>query len=476
MTLDFTPTLSRLWRVCLMLCVIVLAAGSTSANASLLYDRLEISMYGRMGAAWDPSSGRYIQGQRMNVTGSAIGGRLEEGDYLEPAIKLHLLAPSTDTSAPYVDFVITPSMYTQNGLFAGALSNNGDPLVIALFQAYMEAGNILVPNLRVWGGARFYRGTDVHIADIFYFNNLSGQGGGVMYGPLDLAIIMQSANATSGQYNFDVNGDGRIGSGDIRRQRTVFVAQYVHKLEAGHSFHGLAELHLLPAAKVRRDDGTEVGLNADMGWVLGAKAHFDLGNGSFNDMSIRYGSRAASGARGGAQTFFSFGVANAQGVYDDSAGIQAVDHFLYNFGNVFSLNAYAILHWNQGLRNLTAAEGGPGTTVGSAMDFGVGARGEYYFTDHLHLIGEVHYQGVKQAGIAEGNLATALKLTIAPTFVPLGGRTMWARPHFRIFYTAAFYNDAAAIGLVSPYQQVVSDNGRPVKVGHYLGTRVEWWF
>ncbi|WNG19165.1 carbohydrate porin [Cystobacter fuscus] len=475
MTLSSTPTLSRLWRVCLMLCVIALAAGSTSADASLLYDRLEISMYGRMGAAWDPTSGRYVMGQRMNVTGSAIGGRLEEGDYLEPAIKLHLLAPSTDTSAPYVDFVITPAMYSQNGLFAGGPSSNGDPLVISLSQAYIESGNILLPNLRVWGGARFYRGTDVHIADIFYFNNLVGQGGGVMYGPLDLAIIMQGS-LNSPQYNFDVNGDGRLGSGDIRRQRTVFVAQYVHKLESGHSFHGLAELHLLPAVKVTRDDGTQVGLNADLGWVLGAKAHFDLGNGSFNDVSFRYGSRAASGARGGAQTYYSFGQANTEGVYDDSAGIQAVDHFLYNFGSSFSLNAYAILHWSQGLRNLTVPEGGPGTTVGSAMDFGVGARGEYYFTDHLHLIGEVHYQGVKQAEIASGDLATALKLTIAPTFVPLGGRTMWARPHFRLFYTAAFYNDAAAIGLVSSYQQAVSDNGRPVKVGHYLGTRVEWWF
>ena len=123
MTLSSTPSLSQSnWRVCLMLCVIALTTASSSANASLLYDRLEISMYGRMGLAWDPSNGRYVSGSRMNLTGSAIGGRLEEGDYLEPTIKLHLLAPSTDTTAPYVDFVITPSMYSQNGLFNDILT------------------------------------------------------------------------------------------------------------------------------------------------------------------------------------------------------------------------------------------------------------------------------------------------------------------------------------------------------------------
>ncbi|MET0405659.1 MAG: carbohydrate porin [Cystobacter sp.] len=458
-----------------MLCVIAAAMAMPSANASVLYDRLEISMYGRMGAAWDPRSGRFVSGQRMNMTGSAIGGRLEEGDYLEPTIKIHLLAPSTDTTQPYVDFVLTPSMYSQNGLFAGLFSSGGDSLSVQLFQAYMETGNILLPGLRVWGGTRFYRGTDVHIADTFYFNNLAAQGGGIVYGPLDLAILMQTS-VNSGQYNFDANGDGRIGAGDIRRQRTVFVAQYVHKFEAGHSVQGLAELHVLPAAKVRRTrDGAEeeVGLNSDLGWVAGVKAHLDLGNGAFNDMSIRYGTRAASGARAGAQTYGPFGDPDSFGRYDDAAGLQAVEHFLYNFGTTFSLNAYAMLHYNTGLRPGTE----PGTQVKrESLDFGVGARGQYYISDHFHLIGEAHYLGLKDDANANPDLATAVKFSIAPTFVPFGARSMWTRPHFRIFYTVALYNDAAAIGLYSPYQQAVSDGGRPVRVGHFIGSRVEWWF
>ena len=447
------------WRAFLMLCIMMLSAVPSSAHASLLADRLEISMYGRMGLAWTPTSGRFIQGRSLNLTGSPIGGRLEEGDYLEPTIKLHILEKQEAAEAPYVDMVLTPAMYSSSGLFAGIFSTRfSDSLSIQLFQAYVEAGNVLLPGLKVWGGARFYRGADVHIADYFFFNNLSGQGGGVAYGPLDLAVIMQTS-ATSPQYNFDVPGPG---TQDIRRQRTVFVAQYVHKLEAGHSLHGLAEFHLLPSARVRLPDpdGTLVGLRSDYGWVAGLKGHLDLGNGSFNDLSVRYGSRIANGTLGGAQSWDTFGAPAAGGLYSDAAGIEVVDHFLYNFGSAFSLNAYGTLHW---------ARGSSGTDADRSMDFAVGARGTAYLHDNFHLIGEATFQGL-QPGTAE--LATATRLTLMPTFVPTGGRSVWSRPHFRLFYTTAFYDQNAQDARYSPYLQTVGSTA----MAHYLGARVEWWF
>lgn len=457
MTLSAASATRTFSRICLTLCVIALSAVGSSAHASVLADRLEFSMYGRMGLAWTPTSGRFIQGKTLNLTGSSIGGRLEEGDYLEPTLKVHLLEVKKDaTDAPYVDFVLTPAMYSSTGLFAGIFSDRfSDSLSIQLFQGYMEAGNFFMPGFRVWGGARFYRGTDVHIADTYYFNNLSGQGGGVGFGPLDLAVIAQtSGNGT--QYNFDVDGDGKF---DIRRQRTVFIAQYVHKLQSGSSVQGLAEFHLLPAAKTRVG-GVEVGLNADYGWVLGVKGHIDLGNGSFNDMSVRYGSRAANGSRAGAQTWDTFGLPTAAGTFTEAAGVEAVDHFLYNFGSAFSLNAYGIVHWNKGSTD---------SELDRSLNFAVGARGAYYLTDTLHLIGEASYQGLRPGN---ADMGTAVKLSIMPTFVPMGGRSLWARPHFRVFYTAAFYNQAAVDALYSPYLQTVG----PAKVGHYIGSRVEWWF
>ncbi|HYO56778.1 carbohydrate porin [Archangium sp.] len=459
MTLPNTASLFRTpLRVCLMLCVTMLSALPFPAHAGLLADRLELSMYGRMGLAWTPTSGRYIQGRSLNLMGGTIGGRLEEGDYLEPVLRVHILEKQETPEAPYVDMVLTPAIYSANGLFAGLFSTRfSDTLSIQLFQGYVEAGNVLLPGLRMWAGARFYRGADVHIADYFFFNNLSGQGGGIAYGPLDLAVILQTS-LTSNQYNFDVDGNGTL---DIRRQRTVFVAQYVQKFgDSGHSLHGLAELHLLPSARAQLADGSQVGLRSDFGWVAGVKAHLDLGNGSFNDVSVRYGSRIANGSRGGAQTWDTFGAPDLRGLYTNAAGVEAVEHFLYNFSPLFSLNVYGILHWAQGASDLETDK---------SLDFGVGARGVLYLHDKFHLIGEAHYQGF-QPGNAP--LATATKLTIMPTFAPIGGRSVWARPQFRIFYTAAFYDQDAVDALYSPYLQTVG----ATSVGHYLGTRVEWWF
>ncbi|WP_257458245.1 carbohydrate porin [Archangium lipolyticum] len=462
MTFVAVPPLVRACgRALLVLCALVLSIAPSSASASLLADRLELVMYGRVGAAWTPS-GRYIQGRTFNLTGSSIGGRLEEGDYLEPTIKLHLLEKKDDPDAAYVDVVLTPSMYASNGLFVGIFSNRfSQTLQIELFQAYVEAGNVLLPRLRVWAGARFYRGGDVHIADYFYFNNLSSQGAGIAYGPLDVAVLLQTS-ATGSQYNFDVDGDGRL---DLRRERTVFVGQYVHKLEAGHSFHFLGELHLLPALKARVADGTEVGLASDFGWVLGAKAHLDLGNGSFNDLSLRYGSRIANGGRAGGQTWDTFGLPDLNGQFSNAAGVEVVEHFLYNFSKLFSLNAYGILHWNQG---------SSGLRTDKSLNFAAGARSTLYLHDNFHLINEATFQGLRPGG---GPLATATKLSIVPTFVPTGERSVWARPHFRLIYTAAFYDQNAREALTAPYLQTVATAGTAVpKVGHYLGTRVEWWF
>ncbi|HSP79700.1 MAG TPA: carbohydrate porin [Myxococcaceae bacterium] len=440
-----------------MTSALVLLAMPAPARAGVLADRLELSMYGRVGVAWT-HTGKLIQGKTFNLTGGPIGGRLEEGDYLEPTIKLHILEKKKEEEdAPYAHMVLTPAMFARNGLFIGVFSNRfSETLGIELFQAYVEAGNVLVPGLRVWAGARFYRGGDVHIADYFYFNNLSGQGVGVQYGPLDVAVLLQTSG-TSGLYNFDADGDGTL---DVRRQRTVMVGQYVQELGAGHSAHLLTEFHLLPEAKTRLADGKLAGLDADFGWVVGLKGHLELGNGGFNDLSVRYGSRIADGSRAGSQSWDTFGLPGSNGLYKDAAGLEVVDHFLYNFSPLFSLNAYGIAHWNQG------ASGEP---QDKSLDLAVGARGTLYLHDRFHLINEATWQGLR---LGEAPLATAVKLTLMPTIVPSGQRSVWARPHLRLFYTLALYNQQAVDTLASPYLQTMG----PASLGHYLGARVEWWF
>lgn len=441
-------------RLCLLALAVML---SLPAQAQSLTDRLDFSMYGRVGVGWAPTSGEFIQGKTFNLTGRSVGGRLEEGDYLELTMKFHLLKPAADAGpdAPYAYAVLTPAMWADNGLFIGLTSNRfSSTLATELGEAYVAAGNIVIPKLRFWGGVRFYRGTNVYLADYWYFNNLSSQGVGVGYGPLELAVLLQTSASLS-EYVVDVDGDGKP---DRRRQRTVVVGQYVHNFEAKHSLHLLAEFHRLPENTLSSSNNTAV-QPADQGAVLGAKFHMDMGNGSFNDTSVRFGSRIANGSLGGVPTWNTYGLASPNGRYSGAYGVEVVNHMLYNINPLVSVNAYGTLH---------AGRGASGAEADRYVEYAVGAQSTLYLHDQFHLVNEASFQGFRQG---QQKYATVTKLSLVPTLVPTGKRDVWARPHLRLFYTLALHNQAAVDRLISPYLQSVGDS----RVGHYLGARVEWW-
>jgi maltoporin len=436
------------------LAAVLAVLSAVPAQAQSLAERLEFSMYGRVGVAWAPSAGDFIQGRSLNLTGNSLGGRLEEGDYLEPSLKLHLLKPPAENKdAPYAYAVLTPAMWANNGLFIALTSNRfAQTLTLELGEAYVTAGNVLIPGLKFWGGARFFRGTNVYLADYWYFNNLSAQGVGAQYGGLDVAVLLQTS-INGSQYNFDSDGDGKL---DVRRQRTVLVGQYKHEFSNGHSAHLLAELHALPE---RRMSGTQSPLPSDLGWVAGLKSKLNLGNGSFNELSVRYGSRIANGGQAGSPTWVTFGAPALNGKYRNAYSLEAVEHILYNVNPLLSLNAYGILH---------TGKGASGLREDRFLDFSVGAQSTLYLHDQFHLINEASFQGVRDGSDPFG---TAVKLSLAPTLVPNGQRDAFARPHLRLFYTIAFYNQQAVTKLHSPYLQTVGASS----IGHFLGARVEWW-
>jgi maltoporin len=448
----------------LSLGLLLLATVPSRAWADLpISERLDFGMYGRVGLAYS-LDGRVIQGTRLNLRGSALGGRFEESDYLEPTLKFYILKPETQES-PGVRLVLTPAMFARTSLIGFFSTFTTPNLTIELFQAYVEATNVLIPGLSLWGGQRFYRGEDVFMADYFYFNNLSAQGGGIRYKDLDFALLVQTGSRTNAPaYQFDENGDG---TPDSQRQRLVFVSQYVHRFPQGpqsgeplkdraHRLHLLAEFHALPSGRTR--DGAEV-LPSDSGWVLGAKGVLDFGNGNFNTLSVRYGRGIANGSIGSAQTWGTFGTADTSGRFSGAFGVEVVDHFVFNVSRLLSINGYGVLH---------LARGGGGSED-RGFDTSVGARTFLYLHDRVHLINEVTWQ-TRQDG--HGPTGTALKLTVAPTIVPSGVRSVWERPHFRLFYTVAFYNQAARDALMSPYHVAFG----PDAIAHYLGARVEWWF
>jgi maltoporin len=175
---------------------------------------------------------------------------------------------------------------------------------------------------------------------------------------------------------------------------------------------------------------------------------------------VRYGARIANGAAGAAQTFYTFGDPAADMTYDGAYGIELIDHFLWNFGDQFSLNAYGVFNMSVGASDAEEDK---------RMNFAVGARTFLYAHDNFHLINELTFQGRRDG---EMDMGTAVKASVVPTLSLNGERSVWARPHLRLIYTVGFYNDAAVDQMMSPYLQTV---GR-TKAAHFLGTRAEWWF
>jgi maltoporin len=201
----------------------------------------------------------------------------------------------------------------------------------------------------------------------------------------------------------------------------------------------------------------------DIGGVVGAKLTLDFGDGNFNQTSVRYGGGIANGTQSyNAQTWYTFGLPDASGRYGGAYGIELVDHFLVNFGKLMSLNGYAMFHASQG--GLDAV-----TPQNRIYDFATGGRVALYAHKQFHMLTELQYQGRKDG---EDPWGTLVKVTVAPTIVPTGEKSYWARPHMRLFYTTGLYNEQAARTLMSPYLQTV---GR-TRYAHYIGARTEWWF
>lgn len=466
----FLPRLSsRLTAPLSLLTVFALLALPSAARAGLESGPLEIGMYGRVGAAWNPQNGQFVHGRSMNLFGNGtLGGRLEEGDYLEPTVKLHIVRPTADDNTkPWFQFVITPSMFSDNGSFLGAFANNFSArLRIELFQAYLETGNVLVPDLTLWAGQRFYRGSDVHIADYFFFNQLNAQGFGAKYKGLDVAVLLQTS-LNPGQYTVDLDADSDTTGDRIVRQRTVFVGQYVLPVREKHSVHFLGEFHFLPPNRAQR--GTTELQPRDIGYVLGVKGRMDLsalGDGSFNELAVRYGGGIANGSFRVSPTWGTFGAPDEDGTYGGALGLEVVDHFLYNVNPMLSLNAYGILQYSKGASGASEDHG---------TNFATGVRSFLYLHDQFHLINELSLQGVAPGlpeGVESDGMSMATKFSIVPTIVPSGQRSPWARPHLRLIYTFTHYNETALESLSSPYLQAF---GRRAG-NHYLGARAEWWF
>jgi len=453
------------------------------AKAQIAYQNVSnknvsLGSYGRVGVDWSFENGGSI-GRRLNLNNmGSIGGRMEEQDYLEIAPAFHFQPKKGDSTQIYAQMRF--SLYsTSLTSFGNSSSTSLGGLAFAMPEMYVEARNIKGKDLSIWVGARLYRGPDVHIADHFFFNDHSGQGFGIEYKKTRFAGLFVSSTDTSSTVPpfFYLNIKTGTPSAGLR-QRSVWLVEHDFDINERGTLTLLGEFHRMADA----DSGVKIDtidqkLNfpSDHGFVIGFRYANDLKSlmpGSFNQFSLRYGTGIANGGDGGlSRTWLTFGAPDTVSLnFKGAYSVALVDHAVFNIDKKNTVNAYVIMTSSKGAADTDnrAVTYFGREVYNRKFDFTVGARHEYYFSDYFHLLSELHYSQRKDG---TDPLASMVKISIAPIFVPTGQRDTWARPHLRFVTSVARYNDYAMESLYSPYLNFVGQK----RWGYYFGVKAEWW-
>jgi maltoporin len=448
------------------------AFSQTATNKSFSF-----GSYGRVGAGLSPDLKGNI-GRSLNLNGmGSVGGRMEEADYVELLSALHFKAHG-ETDSTLINVQARMAMYSGKGQLIGNVSSSSayGGITLALPELYAEALNIGGSKWSAWIGAKFFRGYDVHIADYYYFDDHSTQGLGVSYNKTTFAVLFPGAVDTSSSvppyfYLNIVDGTPRPGL----RGRTILVGEHIIDFDQGkQKIKLLAEYHHLADANLE-DTATQYNYPAEGGWVAGMEHTINLNTsikGSFNQAAIRYGYGIANGGDGGnTKTWLTYGGPDlTTKKYGNAYSIAFVDHVLLNLTPKYSLNGYGMFTRSRGgSDSLNKSPDFFGREIfNRKTEYAVGVRNFWYITKWFHLITELHYANRKDGSQPS---ATMTKFSIVPTLVPTGKADPWARPHLRLIYSVAMYNDFASQNLYSPY---LSEIGQK-KWGQYIGLRAEWW-
>jgi maltoporin len=450
------------------------AAENSSAQQAVTTNKhFSIGSYGRAGIARGDKI-QYPRSLNLNGMGS-IGGRMEEADYFELATALHFTPVSTKSDTTSISIQSRFAFYTTQGQIIGNVTSNSyGGITAALPELFAEAKNIMGSPWSVWIGARFFRGDDIHIADHFYFDDHSSQGFGVQFKNTQFSIMFPASVDTASSvppyfYINIVNGTPVLGL----RNRSVYIIEHSIPTKDGY-FKLMGEYHRL-AQGTLEDTTTSTNYPADFGYVLGFKYKKNLSTtmpGSFYDFSIRYGAGIANGGDGGgSKTFLTYGGPNLETQkFKDAWSVAITESILWNVGPNYSIHAYGIFTKSRGASdstNMTPDYGG-NLLYNRKTDFALGARATWFVKDWFHILHELNFASRKDGS---QDAAQMFKFSIAPTIVPNGKRDVWSRPHFRLVYSVARYNQFAANNLYSPY---LAQTGSK-RWGQYFGVKTEWW-
>ncbi|MCK5907143.1 MAG: carbohydrate porin, partial [Flavobacteriales bacterium] len=262
------------------------------------------------------------------------------------------------------------------------------------------------------------------------------------------------------------------------RQRVVLIGEHDFEIDENNTITALGEYHHMSNGESNIEiDSIEEVVNfpSDNGYVLGLRHTIKIKKllpGSFNDFTVRYGTGIANGGDGGvSRTYLTYGAPDTTSLsFKGAYSLAIVNHMVLNFSEKYSLNGYVIFTTSKGAgdsNHLSKTYFGK-EVFNRKLDFSMGIRNEHYISDYFHLLTELHYSQRKDG---ENPIASMFKVSVAPVYVPTGGRNLWVRPHLRFIASLSRYNDFAMDSQYSPYLEFVGSK----RWGYYFGVKAEWW-
>ncbi|ASL28402.1 maltoporin [Azotobacter chroococcum] len=296
-------------------------------------------------------------------------------------------------------------------------------------QMFVEWKNAAVLNGgNFWVGRRYYKRNDIHMTDLYYWNQ-SATGFGfdeVPIGDLRYSYVFsrkdnQNQDPYVTRHDFNVDGFKTNPGGEVQ----------------------LGVSYLQEAGGSDKHSGWSVAVQHKQEGFLG---------GNYNTFALQYGEGPGTG----------LGYTGDSNLDKENKSWRMVEYFDWQtterFGGQFQLV------YQKDVR--------PDGDNSRWLSFGV--RPVYAFTETFKLSAEVGHDQIK----ATDGTRKLTKFSIAPTWSP-GGPGFWARPEFRIYYTYATWNEAAqrAATEMNP-DSALSETGAfgTDRHGSNFGVQVEYWW
>jgi maltoporin len=440
-----------------------LTLGLLVTTADSFAKDFDFGAYFRAGTGMNALGGR----QSCVTNSGSLGNEFRLGNecsyYSEISFKTNLLGsqtkdPTHEFFRTQVTLALSPPDNTQYESSSSGLPNSS---YVNVIEGFAEGGNFDDVKMTYWAGKRFYRNTDVHMNDFFYYANMSGIGGGV--GDIQTGIGFFKAAILQETPTVNVTSTGSTtalpvytSSGQISKQALDLRLEAV-PLTAIDSlnFWGAAARENGGSSRGTANTGTPYLTGG--GWAAGMRYRHTLPKG-FNDLAAIYG-------EGVMQTLDMTAPLITQGNIGNSNTwrLRLVDNLATEINDRWATQFATTFESRRAATALNA----------HSNWFNIGVRPTYYMTDHFHLTTQLGYSLVKdEADQVGGNplgSRNMIRATIAPE-VNLS-RDFFGRPVIRFYVTWSHWNQNNQ-SFIAANAPEFSDK----LSGVFYGFQTEFWY